>query len=208
MTNHANQIPDQTGTSSAAAASSEPARDPDRALELGAEPVRTFLMRARFASLHVPELGLPVLDSEHIGSLLPLVCAGRSSLDEIRGAALVEMIRGTLTHEQAQGLDREAPERIQVPSGTRIRLDYAPEIPVLAVRIQEMFGAAATPTVAGGRQPVLLHLLSPAGRPMQVTQDLAGFWERHYPSVRRQLRRRYPKHPWPEDGRTATPPPA
>jgi ATP-dependent helicase HrpB len=181
------------------------ARDPDRALELGAEPVRTFLMRARFASLHVPELGLPVLDSEHIGSLLPLVCAGRSSLDEIRGAALVEMIRGTLTHEQAQGLDREAPERIQVPSGTRIRLDYAPEIPVLAVRIQEMFGTRETPRIARGRVAVMLHLLAPNMRPQQVTQDLASFWTSTYPEVRKELRGRYPKHAWPEDPLTAAP---
>ncbi len=183
----------------------EAARDLDRALGLTAEPVRTFLSRARFASLHVPELGLPAMDHAHIGSLLPLLCAGRSSLEEIRGAGLVETIRGTLGHEQAQGLDREAPERIQVPSGSLVRLDYEPEIPVLAVRIQELFGARETPRIARGRVAVMLHLLAPNMRPQQVTQDLESFWRNTYPEVRRELRGRYPKHAWPEDPLSASP---
>jgi ATP-dependent helicase HrpB len=108
--------------------------------------------------------------------------------------------------EQLAALDRLAPGSLEVPSGSRIRLDYtAGDRPVLAVRLQEMLGAVRTPTVLEGRVPVLLHLLSPARRPVQVTDDLAGFWDRAYPQVRAELRGRYPKHAWPEDPRDARP---
>lgn len=104
----------------------------------------------------------------------------------------------------AARLDELAPERIGVPSGSRIRIDYQdPERPVLAVKLQEMFGLAETPRVAG--VPVLVHLLSPAGRPAAVTADLASFWRDGYKAVRGELRGRYPKHPWPEDPATAEP---
>ncbi|MFD4478794.1 ATP-dependent helicase HrpB [Streptomyces sp. NPDC058471] len=101
---------------------------------------------------------------------------------------------------EATRLDALAPERVAVPSGSRIRIDYAdPEQPVLAVKLQEMFGLAETPRVADGAVPVLVHLLSPAGRPAAVTADLASFWQDGYRAVRAELRGRYPKHPWPED---------
>jgi ATP-dependent helicase HrpB len=104
----------------------------------------------------------------------------------------------------AARLDELAPERIEVPSGSRIRIDYAdPEQPVLAVKLQEMFGLHESPTVAG--VPVLVHLLSPAGRPAAVTADLASFWKDGYRAVRAELRGRYPKHPWPEDPAMAEP---
>ena len=93
-----------------------------------------------------------------------------------------------------------------MPSGSHVRVVYEPgRPPVLAARIQELFGLTATPRVAGGRVPVLLHLLAPNGRPQQVTDDLAGFWERTYPEVRRELAGRYPKHAWPADPTTAAP---
>ncbi|MFE1288026.1 ATP-dependent helicase HrpB [Streptomyces sp. NPDC058751] len=105
---------------------------------------------------------------------------------------------------EAARLDELAPERIEVPSGSRIRVDYAdPAQPVLAVKLQEMFGLHASPAVAG--VPVLVHLLSPAGRPAAVTADLASFWKDGYKGVRAELRGRYPKHPWPEDPATAEP---
>ncbi|WP_149179608.1 ATP-dependent RNA helicase [Streptomyces sp. TRM49041] len=103
----------------------------------------------------------------------------------------------------AARLDELAPERIEVPSGSRVRVEYGDEQPVLAVKLQEMFGLAETPRVAG--VPVLVHLLSPAGRPAAVTADLASFWRDGYRSVRAELRGRYPRHPWPEDPSTATP---
>ncbi|MCC5949262.1 MAG: ATP-dependent helicase HrpB, partial [Nitriliruptoraceae bacterium] len=101
-------------------------------------------------------------------------------------------------------VERLVPTHLPVPSGSRIRLDYAAgDRPVLAVRVQELFGLRTTPSIADGRVPVLVHLLSPAHRPVQVTDDLAGFWERTYPQVRAELRGRYPKHAWPEDPTTA-----
>ena len=105
-------------------------------------------------------------------------------------------------------LAREAPERIEVPSGSLIRLDYPAEgdgPPVLAVRIQELFGLGQTPRVAAGRVPVLLHLLAPNYRPQQVTRDLASFWANTYPLVKKELQGRYPKHAWPDDPRKAAP---
>ena len=105
-----------------------------------------------------------------------------------------------LTWQQRQALDAEAPTHMEVPSGSRLPIDYAdPASPVLAVRLQEMFGLAETPSIARGRVPLTLHLLSPAHRPVQVTRDLGGFWRSSYHDVRKDLRGRYPKHVWPED---------
>ncbi|WP_425430873.1 ATP-dependent helicase C-terminal domain-containing protein [Cryptosporangium aurantiacum] len=112
------------------------------------------------------------------------------------GAAL----RRLLPWPAAARLDELAPERLPVPSGSRVRVDYSdPAAPVLAVKVQEAFGWAQAPTVGDGRVPVRLHLLSPAGRPVAVTSDLDSFWRNGYPQVRAELRGRYPKHPWPED---------
>jgi ATP-dependent helicase HrpB len=119
---------------------------------------------------------------------------------------LARILAGRLDHRQRQCLDAEAPVALDVPSGRTRALDYgAPDGPVLAVKLQEMFGLAETPRVANGRVPVLLHLLSPAGRPMQVTRDLASFWRTGYADVKRDLKGRYPRHPWPDDPATATP---
>ncbi|MGA4848236.1 ATP-dependent helicase HrpB [Streptomyces sp. G5(2025)] len=107
---------------------------------------------------------------------------------------------------EAVRLDELAPERLEVPSGSRIRIDYSdPGQPVLAVKLQEMFGLAETPRIAGGQVPVVVHLLSPAGRPAAVTADLASFWREGYRAVRAELRGRYPKHPWPQDPASAEP---
>ncbi|MBY0512765.1 MAG: ATP-dependent helicase HrpB, partial [Gemmataceae bacterium] len=104
------------------------------------------------------------------------------------------------TYDQLRAVDAEAPERIEVPSGSHIAIAYEEgRPPVLAARIQELFGLAETPRVAGGRVKVLLHLLAPNHRPQQVTDDLASFWRNGYPVVRKELRGRYPKHSWPDD---------
>jgi ATP-dependent helicase HrpB len=120
----------------------------------------------------------------------------RADLGRVDAAAV---LRGLLDHRHAAALDRLAPERIAVPSGSRVALDYSADRPVLAVRVQEVLGWTATPTVADGRLPVVLHLLSPAGRPAAITADLASFWTTGSPQVRADLRGRYPKHAWPED---------
>ncbi len=99
-----------------------------------------------------------------------------------------------------------AASHLEVPTGSRIAIDYSdPAAPVLAVRLQEMFGCAETPRVLNGRIPVLLHLLSPAHRPLQVTRDLAGFWRTSYKDVQKEMKGRYPRHPWPDDPMEAEP---
>jgi len=113
-----------------------------------------------------------------------------------------QALRRLLPWPEAARLDELAPERLEVPSGSRVRLDYAADPPVLAVKVQEVFGWAEAPRLAGGRVPVVLHLLSPARRPVAVTADLASFWRTGWPQVRADLRGRYPKHAWPEDPAT------
>jgi ATP-dependent helicase HrpB len=126
-------------------------------------------------------------------------------LADLRRIDLEACLAARLTWPEREALDRLAPERIVVPSGSRIAVDYAADPPVLAVKLQEMFGCTDTPRIAGGGVALKVHLLSPAGRPLQVTQDLATFWREGYPEVRKEMRGRYPKHPWPEDPLAAAP---
>ncbi|MEU7960947.1 ATP-dependent RNA helicase [Micromonospora humida] len=135
----------------------------------------------------------------------PELAAARRRADLTR-IDVVGALRRLLPWPQAGRLDELAPERVEVPSGSRVRVDYTdPAAPVLAVKLQETFGWQQTPRLADGRVPLLLHLLSPAGRPVAVTADLASFWRTGYPQVRGELRGRYPRHPWPEDPVTAAP---
>lgn len=130
--------------------------------------------------------------------------AGVRSLDAVDRLPLGRLLHDTLLDwPLQQALAREAPTHLTVPSGSRIRIDYDNEEPVLAVKLQALFGLTETPRIAGGRIPLLIHLLSPAGRPVQVTRDLASFWASTYFDVRRDLKGRYPKHPWPDDPLTA-----
>ncbi len=137
--------------------------------------------------------------------LLPHL-VGMKRLDDLRRLDLVAILSGLVGWNRRADLDRLAPTHLTVPSGSHIPVDYSePAAPVLAVRLQEVFGLSATPRVGGGRVPLTLHLLSPAQRPVQVTQDLASFWREAYFDVRKDLRGRYPKHPWPEDPLSAMP---
>lgn len=179
--------------------------DLSRALGLGAG---VDCLRARVAFLRraMPELDLPPLDDDALLALLPGLVAGRRRLSELRETPLEPLLKARLGARALRLLDEQAPESLTVPTGRDLPLRYAVDgPPVLEVKLQELFGLAATPRVAGGRVPVLLHLLSPAGRPVQVTSDLASFWSTTYPAVRRELRGRYPKHPWPEDPWSAPP---
>ncbi|WP_308438978.1 ATP-dependent helicase C-terminal domain-containing protein, partial [Streptomyces longispororuber] len=159
--------------------------------------------RLRFLRLHLGEPWPDVSDAALLAApeawLEPELGRARRRADLARidaGQALARLL--PWAGGAAARLDELAPERVQVPSGSRIRVDYAdPERPVLAVKLQEMFGLDETPRVAG--VPLLVHLLSPAGRPAAVTADLASFWRDGYRAVRAELRGRYPKHPWPED---------
>lgn len=171
---------------------------------------RQLIARLRFAAAHLP---LPWLDVSEQGlkALLPELCqAGHRSLDELRRLDWAKELQSRLTHRQHQLLEREVPARLQVPSGRWVVIDYAEALgpggaPVLAVKLQEVFGLAETPRVCGGRVPLRLHLLAPNGRPVQVTQDLRSFWSETYAEVRKDLRGRYPKHPWPADPWSARP---
>jgi ATP-dependent helicase HrpB len=131
--------------------------------------------------------------------------AGLHRLDQIDRLPLARLYAESLDWSLQQKLGQLAPTHLQVPSGSRIALDYSTEEPVLAVKLQEMFGQTDTPTLVDGRVTVLVHLLSPARRPVQITRDLAGFWRSSYFEVRKDLRGRYPKHPWPDDPLLALP---
>lgn len=171
-----------------------------------AHPEAARLMQ-RIALLRqaMPEHPWPVLDEAQLASALQNVAQGKKSIAELREAPLAAALRSLLPYPLDRLLDEQAPETITVPSGSRIKIDYSSNPPVLAVRLQELFGCTQTPRIAAGRVPLLLHLLSPAFRPVQVTHDLASFWRSAYFEVRKDLRIRYPKHAWPEDPLTAKP---
>jgi ATP-dependent helicase HrpB len=164
----------------------------------------SLLVRIRWLREFMPELELPAFEEADLREALGWLAPGKKSFADLRRADWVGVLMGRLTPRQRHAVDREAPERIEVPSGSRIAVVYDPgKPPVLAVRVQEVFGLADTPRIAGGRVKVVLHLLAPNGRPQQVTDDLASFWANTYPIVRKDLRARYPKHAWPEDPTTA-----
>jgi len=163
-----------------------------------------LVCRLRFLHSACPDLAIPPPTESTLAELLSSLSSGSKSFEELRRAPWRETLLGGLSHAQRATLDREAPERLQVPSGSSIRLDYSdPSQPVLAARIQELFGLKETPRLARGRVPVLLHLLAPNGRPQQVTADLESFWKTTYAEVRKELAARYPRHSWPIDPRTA-----
>ena len=131
---------------------------------------------------------------------------GVTRRDHLARVPVAEALRARLTFRQQRELDALAPSQLQVPSGSRILIDYLDEsAPIVSVRLQEIFGLTETPRIAGGRVPVTFKLLSPAQRPVQITRDLASFWRSGYAEVRKDLRGRYPKHYWPENPLEAQP---
>ncbi|MFO0865914.1 MAG: ATP-dependent helicase C-terminal domain-containing protein, partial [Gemmataceae bacterium] len=178
----------------------------DRVLPPEDSATWNYLRRVRWLKAMWPDVDMPSFDDEMLREMLEWLVPNCRSFADVRNADWLGAIEGKLTHSQRQLIEREAPERIEVPSGSRIALTY--EIgkpPVLAVRIQETFGWPETPRLAGGRASVLLHLLGPNYRPQQITDDLASFWANTYPIIRKELRARYPKHAWPEDPWNAPP---
>ena len=173
------------------------------------EELSQWRLRVQCLRSWMPELGLP--DVSDAGLLatrnvwLKPVFAGMTRLDALGAGELADALKAGIDWGARQAIEQLAPTRMVVPSGMERRIEYAladdgvPASPVLAVKLQELFGLADTPRIAEGRVAVTLHLLSPAGRPLQVTQDLRSFWERTYPDVRKEMKGRYPKHPWPED---------
>jgi ATP-dependent helicase HrpB len=184
-----------------------------RRIGLGALPwsdaARELRERVLFLREQCPEDGWPDwTDTGLLGALeewLGHHLEGMTKRADWSRLELEAILEGLLPWNLRRRLDDEAPTHLEVPSGSRVRIDYATGEPVLAVKLQEMFGLAETPRIARGRVPVLLHLLSPARRPIQVTRDLRGFWDRTYAEVKKELKGRYPRHPWPENPWNATP---
>jgi ATP-dependent helicase HrpB len=166
---------------------------------------RVQLMRRLFPDDGWPDLSdTALLDS--LETWLSPVLFGVRNARQLAVVDCAVALAGVLDYRQKLALDSLTPTHLVVPSGSRIRLDYCQgEMPVLAVKLQELFGLADTPKVGGGRATVLLHLLSPAGRPLQVTTDLKGFWDGSYHQVKKEMKGRYPKHPWPDDPWNAVP---
>jgi ATP-dependent helicase HrpB len=164
------------------------------------EEVDRFLARLRFASVYS---GLPVFGEGEVDTALRSVCRGLRSFAELQKAgkagALFRALEGLLPPHGRRVLEETAPQRIALPSGRQAPVNYAKDqAPWVTSRLQDFFGMRETPRVAGGKVPLVVHLLAPNGRPVQMTTDLEGFWQRLYPQVRRELMRRYPKHKWPE----------
>jgi ATP-dependent helicase HrpB len=177
----------------------------ERVLPPDDSPAGLYRTRVRCLREWMPEWQLPAFDDAELRELLTWLCHRCRSFADLRKADWLQAFQDRLNHIQRQAVEREAPERLLVPSGSRIALRYElGRPPILAVRIQELYGWTQTPRLAGGRVPVLLHLLAPNYRPQQVTDDLASFWANTYPQVRKELRARYPKHAWPEDPWSAT----
>jgi ATP-dependent helicase HrpB len=193
----------------AAQALSDAVRELGLAVLPWSEALSQWRARAQCLRAWMPELGVPDLsDAVLLASLdawLRPAFADKTRLDALTADELSEALKSGIDWDLRQRIDRYAPPRIEVPSGMQRGIDYAlddhgePASPVLAVKLQELFGLAETPRIADGRVALTIHLLSPAGRPLQVTQDLRGFWERTYPEVKKELKGRYPKHPWPDD---------
>ena len=143
---------------------------------------------------------------DNLGEILAQSCTDKRSLQQLKDQDLAELVLSALDWKLRRDLDELAPEQIDVPSGSRVRLEYhGSKQPTLAVRLQEVFGWSETPKLAGGRVPLVMELLGPNYRPVQITSDLASFWKTTYFQVRKDLRTRYPKHSWPEDPLTAKP---
>ncbi len=175
----------------------------------GGEAIPALLQRITFARQAAPEAPLPTLGADAVSELVRLACVGRNSFAELAtpGADLGAAVLAALPHEARRALDTLAPVQITLSGGRTVPVHYDPTSPPwIESRLQDFFGTRAAPAIGGGRVPLTVHLLAPNGRAVQVTRDLAGFWTQHYPALRRELGRRYPRHAWPEDGATARPP--
>jgi ATP-dependent helicase HrpB len=168
------------------------------------EAAAAWLARYDFVRLAVPELGWPEIADEALAAQLEFLCHGKSRASDVRKAAKVPYLEAMLAPSDVRELSQSAPETLTIPSGRHAKLTYEPgRSPVLSVRLQELFGWLETPRLARGRVPLLVELLGPNYRPVQVTTDLRSFWTNTYQQVRKDLRGRYPKHAWPEDPLTA-----
>jgi ATP-dependent helicase HrpB len=174
---------------------------------LSSEGWASLVARLQLLREHFPEAGLPELAAQLDEGAARRLCDGRVSLAELRELDPALELRQTLDATAQRLLHSEVPESFLLPGGRRAPIHYeAGKPPWIESRLQDFFGMKEGPRICRGKVPLTLHLLAPSGRAQQVTSDLGGFWQRHYPSVRKELMRKYPRHPWPEDGASATPP--
>ncbi len=174
-----------------------------------ADPEALEQWRTRVALLAeaFPEAKFPAVDDAFLRDALASLCSDARSFKDLEGVSLLDALYARLTSEQQRLLASHAPERVTLPGGRGVKVHYEPgKPPWVESRLQDFFGMAQGPNVCAGRVPLVLHLLAPNMRAVQVTTDLAGFWERHYPAIRKELCRKYPRHSWPEDPRHAQPP--
>ena len=158
-----------------------------------------FQARLELVSSLFTEYNWPVFDNKEVHNLAAMLCEGKCSLKELEPLSLIRVFMDELTQKQRDLLEREAPERIRLKSGRSVKIHYeSAKPPWIESRLQDFFGTDRTPSVCNGQVLLTIHLLAPNGRAVQVTQDLSGFWKKHYPAVRRELQRRYPRHAWPE----------
>ena len=168
------------------------------------EDVSKLLARIQFIARHFPESEMPALDEHDVRAAIAEACTDLRSFAELRQAAgkggLIHLLKSKLTAEQSRLLNQMAPETVNIAGRRNVRVNYEPDkAPWIASRLQDFFGMTDSPKIAAGRVNLVLHLLAPNQRPVQVTTDLAGFWQRTYAQVRRELSRRYPRHQWPEN---------
>jgi ATP-dependent helicase HrpB len=181
-----------------------------RGLDAFDEPGALASLRARLqvVARAYPELAVPALGDDTIRATLTAACEGLRSFSDLRAVGLSRRVADALPPAVRARLATDAPGTVTLPGGRPVPVHYETDQPPwIESRLQDFFGLVRGPSVAGGRTPLTLHLLAPNGRAVQVTNDLDSFWRNHYPTLRRELGRRYPRHAWPEDGRTATPPP-
>jgi ATP-dependent helicase HrpB len=171
------------------------------------EALQKFRARVQLMRQHVPEAEFPDVTEESFKDALRAVCEGRRSFKELKDADVLEQLHALLTYEQRQQLGNEVPGEVRLPGGRRTQVHYVMgQPPWVESRLQDFFGQLQTPRILRGRVPLNVHLLAPNHRAVQITNDLSGFWERHYQGIRRELMRKYPRHSWPEDPTTAEPP--
>jgi ATP-dependent helicase HrpB len=177
----------------------------------GADAFERLTRRLALVAREAPDLaeraGIAPLDENALRNLLAARLAGKRSFAELREGALLDEIRAAVGYAALARLDELAPEQVTLGGGRRLQVHYEEDrAPWIESRLQDFFGSTRTPAILEGRLPLVLHLSAPNHRAVQVTTDLAGFWARTYPTVRNELMRRYPRHAWPTDPLTASPP--
>ena len=176
-----------------------------RCLPADRQSIESLLGRIALLRRYLPDLEFPAVDEAALRPLLERMCAGKTSIAELQRADWCSQILSMLDGQQQAALARETPTKFRSPQGPEVAIDYSADSPSASLRIQEAYGLQENPRICGGRVPIQLHLLAPNGRPQQITTDLASFWRSGYPTVKKELKRRYSKHAWPDDP-TVVPP--